>query len=126
MAYLAKIFWIIFSHYQKIKEQKRLNSIDYDSSIEIKENKKRKIFAYLTFSLITMGFVHSLLTTLNTVFDLLDNDKQNSVKNIMLIGNIIRFFIDLLFALSFLGLAYSFGIKRLEFQSNFLNKDGKA
>ena len=88
-------------------------------------DQKRNRFIYLTISLITLGFIHSLITCLNTIFDLVHDEEDNVIKNITVISLIFRFLIDLFFGLSFLALAYSFGIKRLEFQTNYLKKNGK-
>lgn len=53
------------------------------------------------------------------------DEEDNVIKNITVISLIFRFLIDLFFGLSFLALAYSFGIKRLEFETNYLKKNGK-
>ena len=86
----------------------------------------------MTIFLILFGLLHAILSMMNPIIELITENKEIqklfpkiNLKITFACTLAARGIIDLLLSLSFLAIAYSFGIKRIEFQSVIIKQSQK-
>lgn len=78
-------------------------------------NSKKKAFAIVAIILASLSLSYAIISLLDPLFNILDKGANSSTFESAKFGvSVTRSIIDLFLGLGFLGLAYSFGIKRLE------------